>query len=182
MEWIIAEWDDENEGRIRAPSFMSASGIWYRASADHQGPIVLRMEGEPASITQIQGSKPSRPREGADINAALCRQEVRVAALGDTLARLEDFIIQAINRVERDVARLHGRASPSDAWLNNAPSLLSPAVPLGPQKGPSPAEVYGQALLKGADPAHAHSCGGGGSHSHGVAVFTGPGTVRVFEG
>jgi hypothetical protein len=167
MEWVIAEWDEEGEGRLRAPSYRAATGVWYRASSDRQGPVILRMDGEPLSLTHIQGSSPQRTRDAANIDAALARQEVRIAAMSDRLSRLDDFASHALNRIERDLARLGGRGFADNPWQSIPPSLLSPVAPPGPQKTVAPG--------------HTHSCGGGNYGFDGAVTSTSD-AVRKFKG
>jgi hypothetical protein len=60
-QWVIAEWADEGEERVRAPSYQSATGKWYRAGvSDYGGPTILLMDGDPVEDTRLLAATPSR--------------------------------------------------------------------------------------------------------------------------
>lgn len=115
QNWVIAEWIDEDGERVRAPSFETANGVWYRAgAADTGGPTILRMGGQPVEVAEIQRANPQRANETADLRAIACRTEVRIAALGDMIERLGDSVISSLNRIERELGRhSHNQTHPA---------------------------------------------------------------------
>jgi hypothetical protein len=119
-QWVIAEWIDEGEERVRAPSYQSANGKWYRAGvSDYGGPTILLMEGDPVDVTRIQGSSPQRRPANYDLDGAIRGVQVRQAAIGDSVANLAVMVSTSLARIERDLARALGRPSPNYAALPN---------------------------------------------------------------
>ena len=139
-DWVIAEWIDES-GRIRAPSYQSLNGKWYRAGvSDYGGPTILLMAGEPVDVTQIQGANPQRRPENYDLRGAMLRMQMRQEAIGDCVTSLAVTLSSALSRIERELARpAPNMAIPpkltGDAWLGVpmtqpvlAPCASAPAI------------------------------------------------------
>ena len=131
-DWVIAEWIDEAGERVRAPSYESSNGVWYRAGvADVGGPTILRMEGQPADITKIQGAEPQRRDVNRDLYSAVMQVQVRQSALGDKIEALYAMLGTRLNRIERNLDEQAGRFGP----------------PRGAFPFPSPDDVFGPGML-----------------------------------
>jgi hypothetical protein len=144
-EWVIAEWIDES-GRIRAPSYQSPSGKWYRAGvSDYGGPTILLMDGDPIDVTRIQGANPSRRPENNDIHGAMLRMHMRQEAIGDSVTSLAAMMSSAVGRIERDLARALGRLAPTMA----TPPKLTGDWVFGPMTQPVLTPSIGTAAYEG---------------------------------
>jgi hypothetical protein len=131
-DWVIAEWEDE-EGRVRAPSFQGKNGNWYRAGvSDYGGPTILMMEGEPLEITKIQGASPQRRPADYELKEELRQMRMRQEAIHDSVAHLAAIVAASFNRIERDLARVAPAPASQAAWLG-APAVTTPVLAPHPQ-------------------------------------------------
>jgi len=140
MDWVIAEWLDEESGeRVRAPSYQSPNGVWYRAGvADAGGPTILRMEGEPVDVTKIQGCTPQRVSRNHDTEGALRQLQDRQAAMNVMLNHMGERLDRALSIIER--------ATMPPPFLAATPNMNSPMYP-GPNWGKSPIEAHAARLM-----------------------------------
>jgi hypothetical protein len=100
MDWVIADWPDDgvDPAPVRAPSYKTAAGVWYRVDADRSGPVILRMEGEPSAVHGIaELLAPTPQQENFDFSGAIKKMQHNQTDMTMHIMRLREEIQQLIN-------------------------------------------------------------------------------------